>query len=303
MKNNEIIEKFFENALSDNESKFSAKYDGDRVHIYLRGDKAGSVAVTDGLEKAICGESYEDFRKAYNSVMNLSQVLKNPPKMDSYEEVKNKLILRPVNYEIRKEGIENVPYIGIGDIALALYVEVWHSGGYYYTTKVLKDNLKTWGKDAKEVISAAMNNTKKKYPPAVHSVDFEMKEGFPVHEIKDFFGDCECDFDEKYGCILTNELEVNGAIAAFYPGVMKKVAERMGDDVYLAFTSMHEAQIHRARNTEFCSIEKALMETNRACNTDDEILTNKVYCYSLEKQCFGVIENGTFHALEVKISE
>lgn len=303
MKNNEMIEKFFEKALSDKESHFSAKCDGNMVHIYLNGIEAGSFAMKAELENAICGRSYEDFKRAYNSVNKVASLLKNPLKMDSYEEVRNKLILRPVNYEIRKEDLKNVPYIRIGDIALALYVEVWHSGGDYYTTKIQKDNLKTWGKDAKEVISAAMNNTKKKYPPVAYSVDFELKTEPMVHEIEDFFGDCECNFDAKYGCILTNELQVNGAIAAFYPGVMRKVAERMGDDIYLAFTSINDAQIHKASNTEFGVIKEALMETNRACNADYEILANEAYCYSRKKQCFGVIKNGAFHALEVKISE
>lgn len=96
------------------------------------------------------------------------------------------------------------------------------------------------------------------------------------------------------GYILTNELEINGAIAAFYPGVAEHIAEIFEDDFYLAFTSCHEAQLHKVGEFDVAIIEECLRRVNRECNQKKDILTDRVYLYSREKQYFMVRENGIF---------
>ena len=45
---------------------------------------------------------------------------------------------------------------------------------------------------------------------------------------------------------LSIEGGVNGAVAAFYPGVLERLCSIMDDDLYLTFTSVREAMIHPA---------------------------------------------------------
>ena len=103
------------------------------------------------------------------------------------------------------------------------------------------------------------------------------------------------------GYILTNTLEINGAVALFYPGVARRISEIVDGDFYIAFTSIHEAQIHSVGMIPAEVVERSLRETNGHCNTAEEVLTDQVYCYRAEKGSFGVIQDGEF--LEVKKDE
>ena len=48
----------------------------------------------------------------------------------------------------------------------------------------------------------------------------------------------EVDFDIPMAPVLSTEQEINGAIAAFYPGVLERLHQMVGEDFYLVFTSI-----------------------------------------------------------------
>lgn len=217
-----------------------------------------------------------------------------------YNKVKNELILRPLNYRYVKDELTDVPHIRIGDIVLVLYAVMAHAGGDYFTAKVHKRQMKSWKRTDEEVLEAALVNTAFLYPPRLYSVEDLLSWDGKQHEDGRFMAEDETIRIRKgmRGYILTNTLEINGAIAMFYPGVARKIAESFGEDFYIAFTSIHEAQIHSASMITPDVVGSSLRDTNKHCNRAEEILTNQVYCYNLEKHSFGVIQNGEF--LEVQ---
>ena len=93
---------------------------------------------------------------------------------------------------------------------------------------------------------------------------------------------------------MTNTLEINGAIAVFYPGVAEKIAQDLGGDFYIAFTSIHEAQIHGVGMVSPEIVEYSLQETNRECTRPEEVLSNHVYRYNQEKKTFSMLIDGDF---------
>lgn len=217
-----------------------------------------------------------------------------------YEKVKNDLVLRPLNYDFVKEDIQDVPHIRIGDIALVLYAVMSHAGNDYFTAKMRRSQMESWSQTEEEVLETALINTSFLYPPRLFSVEDLLSWDGKRHEDGRFMAEDGGIQMKKGMCgyVLTNTLEINGAIAAFYPGVARRIAEGFGEDFYLAFTSIHEAQIHSASVLSPDVIESSLGDTNSHCNREEEILTKRVYCYSRERGCFGVMENGEF--LEVR---
>lgn len=213
-----------------------------------------------------------------------------------YEKVKDELILRPLNYQYVKGELKDVPHIRIGDIALVLYAVMAHAAGDYFTAKMHRRQMKSWGRTDEEVLEAALVNTAFLYPPRLYSVEDLLSWDGKRHEDGRFMAENESVRIRKgmRGYILTNTLEINGAVAVFYPGVARKIAESLGEDFYIAFTSIHEAQIHSAGMVMPDIVESSLRDTNKHCNREEEILTNKVYCYNLEKHSFGVIQDGEF---------
>ena len=87
----------------------------------------------------------------------------------------------------------------------------------------------------------------------------------------------------------------------FYPGVAEKIAQDLGGDFYIAFTSIHEAQIHGVGMISPEIVEYSLQETNRECTRPEEVLSNHVYLYNQEKKTFSMLMDGDF--LEVEHEE
>lgn len=220
-----------------------------------------------------------------------------------YEKVKNMLILRPLSLDFYRSELENVPHIRIGDVALVLYTVLSHSRGDYFTTKVYRDQVRKWKVPEAEVMQAALVNTSFLYPPRLYSIQCLMGWDGKRYENGIFMGEG----DEQRippgmrSYLLTNTLEINGAIAVFYPGVAEKIAQDLGGDFYIAFTSIHEAQIHGVGMISPEMAEYSLQETNRECTRPEEVLSNHVYRYSQEKKIFSMLRDGDF--LEVEYEE
>ena len=92
------------------------------------------------------------------------------------------------------------------------------------------------------------------------------------------FVDAEDELEGIQGYRLTTVKWVNGAVALFYPCVMKRLAEMLGGDYYVGFTSIHEAVIHPIRYKILNEMKAAILHTNAVCE-ETEMLTNCVYRY------------------------
>ena len=220
-----------------------------------------------------------------------------------YGKMKNMLILRPLNLDFYRSELVNVPYIRIGDVALVLYCVLSHLGEDYFTTKVYRDQVQKWMVPEAEVMRAALVNTSFLYPPRLYSIQCLMGWDGKRYENGIFMGE---DDEQKIppgmrSYLLTNTLEINGAIAVFYPGVAEKIAQDLGGDFYIAFTSIHEAQIHGVGMISPEIVEYSLQETNRECTRPEEVLSNHVYLYNQEKKTFSMLMDGDF--LEVEHEE
>lgn len=298
----EQIVSFLEEIFLENGKASSVDFDGKYLWILKKDGKTVRLTISEEDKEAICCGTEEErqrlkirFREWFTSIPH-SEVEELIKRLESYENAKKRLILRTLNYDAQKEELKSVPHIRIGDIALALYFVVSHKGSDYYTAKVNRKELIRWGVEEDIVMEEALKNTVSLYPPRLYTVE-EMIAGMGKSlESGGIIMQEEAEeiLKNVNDYILTNELEINGAIAAFYPGVAEHIAEIFEDDFYLAFTSCHEAQIHKAGEFDVTIIEKCLRRVNRECNQEMDILTDRVYLYSREKQCFMVRENGAF---------
>lgn len=235
------------------------------------------------------------FRALTGSVSGNNRILQL--QHGSYEEVKDYLILRPLNLNQFLADLTDIPHIRLHDIALVLYVVIAHNCDDYYTAKINRDQLARWGKTKADILREALANTSRLYPPRLYSVR-AILEGDCSPNIDFMLDDVMNMFSENYSSyILTNSMELNGAAAMFYPGVLTRLAKFLGQSFYIAFTSIHEAQIHVKDCISEDVILNALRDTNRHCNTKEETLSDNVYFYSKSRRTFGVLENGEFKEL------
>lgn len=209
-----------------------------------------------------------------------------------YEALRDKLIIRPINYQKNKYDLKECIYRQVGDIALVLYVllDDRRIGGRHDVTsaKMKKSVTDTWGLTEDEIFDRALGNTYVMAPPRMYFNPMDMKN--PPYE-KGAFMALNSPIREilpSQSPAVTTTNQMNGAIALFYPGVKERIAQMIGGDFYVAFTSMHEAKLHKAGTIAPIEIVRRLKGVNRSFAED--ALTAKVYLYKQESGWFGVKE-------------
>ena len=74
-----------------------------------------------------------------------------------YGKVKSDLILRPLNYQLIRDELEDVPHILAGDVALVLYAVMAHEGNDYFTAKMHRAQIENWQRPEREVLEALLS--------------------------------------------------------------------------------------------------------------------------------------------------
>lgn len=85
--------------------------------------------------------------------------------------------------------------------------------------------------------------------------------------------------------VLTNNIHVNGATAAFYPGLLREFSESLctgGMDFYLLPSSIHEMMIVPSvgDGQEALEYKKIVESVNKEVVSPEEVLSDNVYMYT-----------------------
>lgn len=204
-------------------------------------------------------------------------------KIQDYQEIRSHLIVRLLNYDRNEERLREGVYERIGDIALVLYANIGTIKGRYISSMIPYRAFSEWKQPKEEVMAAALKNTYDLFPLGVISLSH--LEDIIQGNVYAFMEDEELPFDLEggYGVFLTNTSQMNGAVSIFLPGVAKKLGERMNGDFYIAFTSVHEAVLHKVGTVEVARIQESLMGMNSEVDVEEDFLSEQVYRYSGEK--------------------
>lgn len=215
---------------------------------------------------------------AYSIIDNIS----------NYESIKDELILRPLNFTRNDAALNGACYIKNGDIALVLYLVIKDDEKTMNTAKVAEDIVKSWGIGKMAVMIDAMNNTAKKYPARMFTNLLNIDNASDSES--DFMSDT---YDKKLNSgtipMVTTTKKTNGAISIFYPEVKEKISEMFDGSFYVAFTSIHEAMIHKKGTIDPSDIRRHIRATNKTFGPEDT-LSDEVFFYDSENKTFSVVE-------------
>ena len=202
----------------------------------------------------------------------ISQIWKN---IRNYESVKSRIFLRVVNYNDNQMLLSLCPHIPVVDLALTFRIEISDVNDSLLSMTVDQNIFKNWAIDFETLKKDAMKNTMRKFPADIISV-FQFLNSF----LDDFERDELEDLHENFFAI-TNKRKINGATAVFYPGVLKALAEKIGSDLYLMPSSIHEMMVVPCDDCEDVSLLKcAVHDANETVVSKEERLSGSVYRYS-----------------------
>lgn len=275
--------------------------DGDRLFVECNASSAG---------KEVCGLHTEELFEEYQNGMPLEKIadriekeickLKNAgffektQNLDNYDKVKKDLFVRLLNRKRHQRELSKAVYRVIGDIALVLYMQIGQLNGCTTSIKVPENCVKNWGMEESTVFENALLNTYFISPPRIFL--WEKLIGNPMYN-----GECFMDLNHDYklkrdsiGNCLSTARRTNGAVAAFLPGVARRIADLMDADFYLVFTSIHEVMIHNVNLSYPEDLEVVLKDTIREATPDEDFLTDKVYRYCRETGDFMMYQGASF---------
>lgn len=195
-----------------------------------------------------------------------------------FDTIKDKIVYKVVNYRSNEKLLEQVPHKRILDLAVVFYCLLDNEYGRSATALIYNNNLKNWNVTIDDVYKAALKNT----PDLLHSMISSMaalfeKCGVNVDgeevDLKDYVP------SDMY--VLTNESKLNGAACILYENVLYDFAQKLGADLYILPSSVHEViLLPKLSMFEKDELVNMVKEVNTEGVAADEVLSDHVYEYN-----------------------
>lgn len=262
----------------------------DSVHVYASEDESSvnimRLFVEESYKEWQDGEkTIEDFVEETMQDLELfwnTNVARRMRDMKDYEMVKDRLIFRLFNCERDQAELEDAFFRQVGDIALVLYLRVASANGMAITCKVPSVYVDSWGIKEDDVFLEVLKNTARMMPPRVYTL--EKLSGNLEYEGDDIYSPDYIPDKSAIGNCLSAKGKVNGSVAIFYPGVAKLFCQRMNtEELYLAFTSIHEVMVHDAKAVEPEKMKKILEKTIKEVTLECDFLSEHIYSYNMKE--------------------
>ena len=222
----------------------------------------------------ICDELAKEYKEADRQVVPNDRLLEP-------EYVRDNLIVKLLSYDLNKNLLDNYIYRKVDDYIIVPFVEI-DFGDHLGEVKFTSEHFKSFGFDTDEVIDEAIARTQKRYPAVLNSVGDKLQAW--NDDVTNYLESDETPEDGLL--VLTNTRSMEGAVALYYPGVLKKVGELLGD-FYLIPSSINEFLVVKKIpifNKQM--LTKTVLDVNKSLVSETEWLGERVLEYSTISHCF-----------------
>lgn len=198
--------------------------------------------------------------------------------LKSFDTIQDKIVYKVVNYKSNEKLLEQIPHKKILDLAVVFYCLLDNAGDKSATALIYNNNLMNWNVTVDDVYKAALKNT----PDLLHS---------RISSMTALFDKCGINIDGKEVdlkdyvpsdmYVLTNETKINGAACILYENVLYDFAQKLGKDLYILPSSVHEViLLPKLPIFEKNELVNMVREVNTEGVAADEILSDNVYEYN-----------------------
>ena len=285
----EVLRKQLLNALHLQEQQIFFKKKAidnkDRLFVEAFENSSGKqlcgIDVKDLYERCMEGSSMESISySVQDEIEKLKTVgmLEGEMTPDSYQKIRKYLFVKPLNKKAHSLELEDAVHKDVGDIACVVYMMLSNTNEYF-CVKIKNQHLKQWKMTKEAVMEEALKNTCQMTPPFIYT-NGKNKSGGSFMDNGAF---CLSKSDKVMGVQLCTNAKENGAVSVFFPGVLQRLAQLMGSDLYILFTSGNESTIYSANesNLEDIKDELHIMETDYDNGIwYEDSLSEELYYYS-----------------------
>ena len=214
-------------------------------------------------------------------------------KIEAYQEFSaelsdcsNKIPYRLVSKERNKQFLESVPHLPFLNMAVVFYIIHHVSKEGMESICVTNELAGKWGLSAKSLYIIAEKNTPILLPPVIDTME---------HTLELLMGEINCAIEPAGDSnkpipmhIMTNKYQINGASVLLYHGLLDGLAEKLGTDLYVIPSSIHELIIMPAEDgsLSLSKLSDMVKEINENHVKEEEILSDCAYYYDHKEKSF-----------------
>lgn len=223
-------------------------------------------------------EIYGDILKIYQE--NSTNINIDISFFTVYSKVKSRIIFKLINYQRNRELLNNVPHFRFLDLAIVFHCLVKTDPTGTATILIQNHHLSLWDITKDDLYALAMTNTPKLLQYDLRNMTDVLKEllcggsKFPA----------EFSADDAFPMyLLSNRAKLNGSVCILYQNLLQDFAHRLGSDLYILPSSIHEVLIIPTdKSASYEELSDMVREVNATQLSREEILSDHVYYFSRE---------------------
>ena len=194
---------------------------------------------------------------------------------------KDNIIFQLVNTMQNEDMLKNLPHRDFQDLSIIYrwVVDVEQQG---LSSVVINNNVaESLGMGEEQLFKAAAENTRRILPPVVQSMNEVMRDMFVADGMPEELADLMIGEQEPETTlwVISNERKIDGAASMLYEDKLHNLAERVGTDLYILPSSVHEVIAVSVEMGEPEELARMVSEVNMDQVDLSERLSNQVYHY------------------------
>ena len=261
--------------------KVNCKLDG--LSLLAKDEKttiSPTLYINDMYEKYLRTEDLQEtLREAAEAMDEVFREATIPP-LD-ISTAKDNIIFQLVNTMQNEDMLKNLPHREFQDLSI-MYRWVVGVEQQGLSSVVINNHVaESLGMGEEQLFKAAAENTRRILPPVVQSMnevmrDMFMADGMPKELADLMIGEQE---PERTMWVISNKSRIDGAASMLYEDKLHNLAEKVGTDLYILPSSVHEVIAVSVEMGEPEELAQMVAEVNMDQVDLSERLSNQVYHY------------------------
>lgn len=216
-----------------------------------------------------------------------------------FNAVKDKIIIRLVNYEKNEEQLKGCPHKRYLDLAITFRFLASKDAMGLASSLIFYKEFESWDIELEDLYQLALFNTMREFPWQMDSLVRVVSECFgerlPEHLREEFMKDVVSleQIENRVSMyVLTNDVGINGATSILYDNVIKNFAKVQDCNIFVLPSSVHEVMlVPENAETEPEFLKELVYDANQSAVGLIDLLSNHIYYYDREKEKMLIYEN------------
>ncbi len=251
----------------------------------------------------------KDYQMVFEDVAAVvEKVLKEPlvfkERLD-YQDARDNIVFQLINTEQNKGLLNSLPHREFHDLSIIYRWVVGHDESGLQSVVLKNDLMEKMGLNEEQMFKLAVENYKRMLTPTIRSMDEVMREAFMEEGMPEELAEIMLPSRtaDEMMWIISNNVKINGACSMLYDDILQDVAQKVGSDIYVLPSSIHETIAVSVNMGDPYELAKMVNDINmNEVNLDDR-LSNQVYHYDKELHKLTMATNTPMKRLDGLVAE